>query len=36
MEKKFEKYQYKKIEEYVMNGIYSGEFPANSLLPTEK
>ena len=31
-----EKYQYKKIEEYIMEGIYSGRFPANSLLPTEK
>lgn len=31
-----EKYQYKKIEDYIMDGIYSGKFPENSLLPTEK
>ncbi len=31
-----EKYQYMKIEEYIMEGIYSGKFPADYLLPTEK
>lgn len=30
------KYHYKEIEDYIMDGIYSEKFPANSMLPTEK
>ncbi len=29
------KYKYKQIEEYVFNGIFNGEFPVDSMLPTE-